>query len=349
MNDNISNILDVINKVTPDFTEILEKRYSLLKIIQYFGPIGRRSISNKIGLSERIIRTEANILKDQEIIKISSEGMILTPIGETTIEKMDIIFHDLKGLRDLEVKLRKLLGIKDVEIISSSVDNPTLVYKEIGKKAAKHLKTLVKEGSILGLTGGTTISYVVEEYDKSSMNLGGVTIIPARGGLGKKMEFQANTLVERLSRKMNSKYKTLYTPDNLSQDAIDSLKNEPSIKKIIKLIDEIDVLLFGIGRADSMAKRRGLSDSEVKNLVKEGAVAEGFGYYFDKSGEIVFEISTIGIDLEKYKSLKDVLAVAAGSSKAEAIMSISKLNNNLVLVTDESAAKQIISNYKEEY
>ena len=69
--------------------------------------------------------------------------------------------------------------------------------------------------------------------------------------------------------------------------------------------------------------------------------SESFGYYFNKDGEIVYEISTIGIDLEIFNNLKHIIAVAGGVEKTEAIIAISKLNPNLVLVTDEQTAKKI--------
>ena len=55
------------------------------------------------------------------------------------------------------------------------------------------------------------------------------------------------------------------------------------------------------------------------------------------------EISTIGITLEKFKKLKRLIAIAGGIDKAQAIVSVSKINSNLVLVTDVECAKEIIN------
>jgi central glycolytic genes regulator len=90
-----------------------------------------------------------------------------------------------------------------------------------------------------------------------------------------------------------------------------------------------------------MANRRVLAQEEIDDILSKGAVAESFGYYFNKDGEIVHEISTIGIDLDIFKNLKNVIAVAGGVDKADAIIAISKVNPNLVLVTDERTAKKI--------
>jgi len=346
---NIKIFVELMKTITPDITNILETRYSILRIINYLQPIGRRNLSNKLGLSERNIRTEASVLKKQGLIEITSEGMNITPLGKNTIEKFKIVFHNLRGINELEKRVENIIKIKKVIVVPGSVESDELVFKEIGRAAANYLKNQIKEDSIIGLTGGTTMAHVVEEYGKNEREgFKNTIIVPARGGLGKKVEYQANTLVQKLANKMNSRYKLLYTPDYLSKDAINSLMNEPIIREIMDYITKLDILVFGIGRADVMAKRRGLDKSKIEDLLQREAVSEAFGYYFNDSGEILHEISTIGIKLEQYKNMENIIAVAGGSDKAESIMAISKLNKSLVLITDESAAKKIILKYKEE-
>lgn len=346
----IDELISILNNIAPDFVETIEKRYSVLRVINYLGPIGRRSLSDKLDLTERNIRTASTALKKQGLIKISQEGMNITNRGKHTLDKLKYVFYTLKGLKILEDQLKEILKIKKVLIVPNSSDEDPFVYKDMGKTASKYMNSIIEDSSIIGLTGGTTIYQVVMEYKskKDKEKYKNVTIIPARGGLGKEVEYQANTLVQNLANKLECNYKTLYTPDFLSKDAIESLLKEPSIKSITELIEHIDILVFGIGRADIMAERRGLENDEIQDLISKGAVSEAFGYYFNENGEIVHEISTIGIKLEKFKSTKNLIAVAGGSDKAQAIASISKLNKNLVLICDESVAKKIILKYKEE-
>ncbi|SHJ84253.1 central glycolytic genes regulator [Caminicella sporogenes DSM 14501] len=341
-------ILNMIKNILPDYIEIIEKRYNMLEIISLLEPIGRRNLSNKMGLSERNIRTEANILKEQGLIEITSEGMNITKKGKDTIENLKYIFKELKGLKKIESKVKEILGIKRVFVVSDTIGDKKLVLKLLGDAVSNYLNEILKDGSVIGVTGGTTMYHVIEEFKAPKQNFHNVIVIPARGGVGKEVQYQANTLVQKLSDKLGCNYKTLYTPDSLSENAIQSLKNEPSIKEIIELIPKIDVLIFGIGRADKMARRRGLGEDEVRYLLEKGAVSEAFGYYFNEQGKIVHEISTIGINLEQFKKLKHVIAVAGGEEKTEAIISISKLNKELVLVTDERVAKKIILKYKED-
>lgn len=341
--------IQTIKTITPDLINVLETRYEILRIINYLQPIGRRSLSNKICLSERNVRTEANLLKEQGLIDITPEGMNITSLGKNTIDSLKSVFHSLKGFNELERRVERITKIKKVIIVPGLANEDSLVFREIGKAAAAYLNKILHNGNVVGLTGGTTIARLVQEYPiNEKHNLQDTIIVPARGGLGKKVEYQANTLAEKLANKISCNYRDLYIPDFLSKNTIDSLRNEPSIKEIVDLVRNLDILVFGVGRADIMAKRRGLVDADIESLIKKGAVSEAFGYYFNETGNIVHEISTIGIDLDKFKEMENLIAVAGGSEKTEAIVSIMKLNKNLVLITDEGVAKKIISKYKEE-
>ncbi len=233
-------------------------------------------------------------------------------------------------------------------MVPSEADNWQAALRDIGKAAAGYLRTVLPEGRVLGITGGTTLYHLIDAYRREGKRQEDLIVIPARGGLGDKVEYQANTLTEKLAKKLDVSYKQLYTPDFLSKLSIETLMNEPLIREIIELVERIDILVFGVGKAETMARRRNLSREEIGTILEKGAVAEAFGYYFNQEGQIVHELSTIGISLEQFKRLRHLIAVAGGQEKAEAIIAISKLNPSLVLVTDEQAANQILKTYEEE-
>ncbi|NLB22490.1 MAG: sugar-binding transcriptional regulator, partial [Clostridium sp.] len=56
-------------------------------------------------------------------------------------------------------------------------------------------------------------------------------------------------------------------------------------------------------------------------------------------GKIVKNNLAVGLSLEDVKKAKEVLIIAGGSSKAEAILSIDFNNINGILITDEGAAR----------
>ena len=169
-----------------------------------------------------------------------------------------------------------------------------------------------------------------------------VLIIPARGGLGREVETQSNSIAAKLAKKLDANYRLLHVPDNVDKVTLDAILNVPDVMEIMKLIDDMDVLVFGIGRADVMAKRRQLSKEKIDDIINEGAVAEAFGHYFDIEGKEVWESLTVGISLDTFQKIDNVIGVAGGEEKAEAIMAIASLRKNMTIITDEGAAKKII-------
>ena len=66
------------------------------------------------------------------------------------------------------------------------------------------------------------------------------------------------------------------------------LLREKKIKEILDLINSAGILIHGIGTAAEMARRRGADPAEMERLHEQGAVGEGFGFFYNKGGEILF-------------------------------------------------------------
>jgi len=334
-------ILSLIELIAPETINLLETRYIILRTIFYNQPIGRRSLSDILGFKERAVRDQVNFLRNQGLLKIDIMGMYITDEGIKTLESLHPVYNHIKGIPELEVKLKKLLKIKEVYILPGNSRDSGMVLRDMGKITSKIIKNTIKNGDIVGITGGSTMAAVAEEFipDKNKRD---VIFIPARGGLGRNVETQANSIAATLAKKLGATYRLLFVPDGLEKEALEYILKNEDIKESLNLIDNMNVLIFGIGRADTMAERRNLPEARVRELIKNGAVAEAFGHYFDIKGNEIWEYKTVGLSLNKFKSLKKVIAVAGGEEKAEAIISISTLNENMILITDESAARKII-------
>lgn len=338
----LNEILKLAQKIVPEAVEMLDKRYTILRTIYYNQPIGRRILANKLGIGERIVRTEINFLKDENLIEINTPGMTITKDGEEIIEKLKDFLHEIKGLSDIENYIKEKLSLKNVIIVPGDIDEDKTVINEVGKSASAFLKNLFKDDSIIAITGGSTVKGVIDNIPKIP-NLNNVLVVPARGGMGRNVEIQANNLAASFAKKLNAKYKLLHIPDNISSTALNSLLNEKEVRDIVNNIKNSNILIYGIGRADEMAKRRELSSDKVLELKTEGAVGEAFGYYFNKNGEVICATSTIVVDSNELKAIDNLVAVAAGKSKAEAILATQSNITNSTLITDEGAALEIIN------
>ena len=215
------------------------------------------------------------------------------------------------------------------------------MIKDIGSQAAKYFLDIIKDNDIVSIAGGSTMLEFARSI-KSYKKYNSITVVPARGSMGLDVETQSNNVVAEVSKNIHSNYKLLNVPDQLCEESIKMLTQEPEIKSTLELIDNSDVLVFGVGRADEMVERRKLSDEIAKNIMDKKAVGEAFGHYFNKKGEIVYKLNTVGIDMKSFKNKRETIAVFAGRKKAEAFIPISKINKNIVLITDEESAKEIL-------
>ena len=282
----MQEILKLQKKIIPELVELLEKRYNILSTIYYNQPIGRRILANKLNLGERVVRTEINFFKEQGLIEIHTPGMTVTKDGEKIVNELKEFIHDIRGLSEVEEQVKSLLNIRKVIIVPGDIEKDPQIVKDLGKASAKYLKEVIKDNSIIALTGGSTIKEVVEAFPK--VNFSNVLVVPARGGMGRNVETQSNTLAASLAKKVNGTYKMLHIPENLSDDILETLLKKKNISEVVDCIRKADILLYGIGNAEHMAQKRGAEDSEIMKLIDLGAIGEAFGCYFNKKAKWFF-------------------------------------------------------------
>ncbi|MFS0863976.1 sugar-binding transcriptional regulator [Fredinandcohnia sp. 179-A 10B2 NHS] len=335
------SIIEVQQKLLPDLLEVMQKRHEILKYIRLMEPIGRRSLSTSLGHSERVLRAEVQFLKEQKLVDFSTSGMTLTKEGKKLLVELEEIMKEVLGLRVLETKLKEKLNVKGVIVVPGDSDVFPWVKKEIGRACVSRIKQRLSGENIVAVTGGTTLADVADMMTPDSKGRS-ILFVPARGGLGERVENQANTICAKMAEKASGDYRLLHVPDVVSNEAYKSFVLEPSIKEVLNLIKSSSMVIHGIGDAITMAERRKTDDEDLKKIVSSNAVAEAFGYYFDENGNVVHKVQTIGIQLTDLKGIRDVIAVAGGASKAKAIHAYLKQAPDTLLITDEGAAKELI-------
>lgn len=329
-----------IKKFFPEFIEKYTTRYKILNYIYFNYPVGRRVISNSLDISERIVRSEIDKLLELGLIEVIKSGAVITDLGITILEDGSELFSKFNYTEELEEKLRKYLNIRKV-IICNDISGEETSIKNMTKIASKYFFNKLRENYVVGISGGTTMRSFVDNL-KIKDNIPNLTVVPARGSISTGLEYQSNVVADNLSKKLNAKLYGTFLPDYLDKTTFDKLKTLDEVKNLIYYLNRIDILVFGIGRSDEMAKRRALSHSELEILRKNNAVSEAFGNYFDVNGNIVYSSNTIGLDIEKYLKIKEVIAVAGYGSKEKSIISICKIRSDMTLITSESTAKKIL-------
>lgn len=330
----------LMQKLAPDLAQEIERRALVLERIGALQPVGRRQLAARLNMPEREVRTVATLLKEHGLVSLDAAGMSLTPMAAEVLPMARLFSRDLRGLTKLETQLSQMLNVDKVCVVPGEADHDEHVISEVGRSAASRLRSFLQSGSTLAVTGGFTIREVAFSIPHSApMN---VMVVPARGGIGRALETQANTIASEIAKRLGGHHRLMHLPDDLDEQALNEMRRLPEIDETLTLLERADVVLHGIGRADEMALRRQLPNAVQQEVLRKGAVAEAYGCYFDRNGKLVYSASTVAHNLGALKPKCALIAVAAGAKKADAIIAVMRNRRHAMLVTDEGAAKAIL-------
>lgn len=133
---------------------------------------------------------------------------------------------------------------------------------------------------------------------------------------------------------------------------MEELKKETAIQRIAKMALISDFTVVGIGGVDTNAtiiKNAILTPDDYLLLKKQGAVGDILSHFIDINGNLVDTdlekrlMSPALTDIEKYNN---VVGVAGGAHKIEAIYAVLTGKYLDVLITDEDTASAILELYQ---
>ena len=332
---------ELLKKAVPEIIEILEKRYTILKAIYAHQPVGRRNLAALVSMGERVVRSDTAVLRENGLLELRSDGMMLTREGEQVLEALSAFSSRLEGLEAQERQTAQTLKLRRVVIVPGNSETDPAILPMMGKAAARILSEDIGPNSTIAVTGGSSVHAAAHAYPKGS-TVSNILVLPARGGIGKEVEFQSNNIAALFAKKLGGRYQLLHLPDQLTAEAAQTLLNDPDTRRLIEGIQKADILLFGIGRAGEMANRRNLTPAQMDALKRSGAAAEAFGYYFSRNGAMVFASNSIGLNIEDLKGIPKALGIAGGRQKAEAVVAVLTGWENASLVTDGACAQEIL-------
>ena len=338
-------MLAILQKVLPEAFETMLRRYHILDVINREEPIGRRLLSERVHLTERIIRKEVDALKINRLITSSSAGMSLTIDGHDTLDELSELLESYTQFYEMEKELAKRLDIQACVIIPGNLDEDSTVLPKMADQTVEIMNRLLGDKKqIISVMGGTTLNEVANYMDSDLGKNRELLFVPARGGLGDDPMIEANVIAQRMAQQTGGQFHGLYAPEYVHEQIYEELLKEPEIKNTLQLVESASLILYSIGNPIEMAKRRGLNESTLQLLIDKKAVAEAFGEFIDKDGNIVYKLSNIGLQSSSLQKIEHIVTVAGGSKKANAIKSYLKTApSHTWLVTDEAAANKILN------
>ena len=334
------DFISLMRKLAPDLTDEMTRRALILERISALQPVGRRQLAMKLNLPEREIRNTALLLKDLGYLELDANGMCLSRKAEEVLNSAREFSRVMSGITEMEKTLAELLQVDRVMIAPGNADEDPHVLSDVGRICAAGLRNMLQNGNTLAVTGGSTVAAVARNL-QSPVPLN-VMVVPARGGIGRNVELQANTLAEEIAGRLGGHYRLIHLPDNLDAVAMQEMLKMPEVSEALELLERADVILHGIGTARDSMKNRYIDRTRQTRLIQEGAEGESFGAFYDITGKCLLTASSMGVDPARLKPTCRMIAAAAGANKAEAIISVMRHKRHQLLVTDQAAAEKMI-------
>lgn len=133
-----------------------------------------------------------------------------------------------------------------------------------------------------------------------------------------------------------------------SHEMAAAMRAETSVSDIIRMAELSSFTLVGIGAMHETATivRSGvISQNEMLRLKMSGSVGDVLCHFVDEYGALVpsdIEDRLISTPLEQLRSMDNVVGLAAGTQKAEAIRAVLRGGYLDVLITDEPTASLLL-------
>lgn len=335
-----NDFVRLMSQLAPDLAEEFARRARVMERIAAMAPVGRRQLALRLQLPEREVRSDAAALKREGLIDLNASGMMLTEKGRQLLPQVQAYSHAFHGLTEIEMALAERYGIGKVHVAQGDAEVDEQVLQDVGRMAASRVRATLQNGSTLAVTGGSTMA-ITAQYMQSATPLN-VMVVPARGGLGRQVAYQANTLAAQIAQGLGGHHRLIHLPDSLDPAAMQEMLKLPEVRETMERLQRADVILHGIGCAEECAKDRGLPVPQLRKLVEMGAVAEALGYYFNQQGDVLLSSSSVGVDMQQLPAGCQMIAVAAGKRKARAIAAIVARYPHAALITDEGAAREML-------
>ena len=239
----------------------------------------------------------------------------------------------------LEKNLIAAYGLNDAFVVPTPLNEATLTHT-ISRAAALYVSDHLRPGGYLNIGYGDTVSsmlgYLAKEHEDP------INVVSMTGGVSYYLPSVSSTAYAM---------HLFLIPSPLivsSSEVRDALLGEKSIQEIYAMTEHADMSVVGIGAAVEGATvlRNGIiRESELAILKMQGSVGDVLNHFYDSEGNPItteIENRTISTDIEKLRTMKNVVGVAGGPEKVAAIKAVLRGGYLNVLVTDSKTAEGLL-------
>ena len=296
-----------------------EKEQQIIKM-RYFENMTQQAIADRLSISRMRVIKLLDAARQSGVIQFRLRS-------------------DSVGMMQQSRELMQKYHLNDVFIIPEAEQEGQL-NESIARAGAMYVADRLSESACINVGYGDTLSRTLNHL--ATMVQNPVTCISLTGGV-------SYYLPNGRSNIFNARLYLMPAPLLASShEMAAAMRAEASVSEIIRMAALSSFTLVGIGAMHETATivRSGIiTQNELFRLKMSGAVGDVLCHFVDENGELIpsdIEDRLISTPLEKLRAMDNVVGLAAGAQKVEAIRAVLRGGYLDVLITDEPTAALLL-------
>ncbi len=283
--------------------------------------------------------TQAEIAHRMKTNRARVMRALETALSEGIVEIR--VKHPIVNLLEIEQDLLKKLPLKNILVVPTDEVDSDNLNQQLGMAAAQHISSSFHDGDILAIGWGDSVSQTIRHLSLDEYK--DFYLVSLTGGLLPQISEW------RFFGKYLQRLKVLPSPLIVSNQRIArAIFEEPEAAGILRMWDMAQHALVGIGAISERAtivQRGYISEVDVAMLRQSGAVGDVLGHFLDADGNpIPYETDKrlVSQSLAGLRSMKNVIGIAGGLAKLDAIKAVVNGGYIHMLITDEFVARRLL-------
>lgn len=231
------------------------------------------------------------------------------------------VIDPFRSSDDLRERLLAAFPLKDARVVESLEGNARLTEENVAQAGADYLIDILKANDIVGVAFSEIISRIPNLLPHRHVE--NVYFVQMGGVVSEHVRGYQNDTVRALAAKVDGFYYFFPTPA-LVEDAYirDSLHRDPIVQWVLEAAKRASIAIYSIGtpgRVSPYVVSGYLTEEQIAEIYRRGAVGEIFGHFFDRSGELCepeLEKRMPGLELKELAKKDYSICVAASDGQA---------------------------------
>jgi len=250
----------------------------------------------------------------------------------------------------LEGELAACFHLRQARVLLAHGRSYERVLRGLGVLAARYLESTLFEGAVLGVSWGAAAHSTARAL-RPERRLP-LTVVQMVGAVGAGDPLSDGPDLARLLANIyGGEYRYLHAP-LIVEDVrtCQALLREPRIRQTLALARRADVALVGVGapapEVSSLLRAGYLDRAALADLRAQGVVGDICARHYDAHGRVLdVELNrrVVGVELKDLHGIGQVVGVAGGEAKAEAVLGALRGGHVDVLVTDDVTARRVLA------